>query len=204
MSPKILAHLNQDPILAQVLDGGVLKSLESGGLDSKNVYHALVRSIVYQQLSTKAASTIYKRFLALFEKEYPAPDLVLAFDMEQLRSVGLSRQKANYIQNVATFFRENEIEHKDWSDWEDEALIKYFSQIKGVGPWTVEMILMFYLGREDVLPLRDLAIEQTMVKLYHIEASKKREIYAEMTRIAEAWRPYRSIACRYLYRWKDR
>jgi DNA-3-methyladenine glycosylase II len=159
---------------------------------------ALIRSIVSQQLSTKAAATIYNRFLDLFENRYPDKDTVRTYSIEDLRAVGLSRQKANYIKNVVDFFHENEKETSDWNVMSDEAIIDYLTQIKGVGKWTVEMMLMFTLHRLDVLPLDDLAIRNRMIQLYEVKATGK-QLKPELTRIAESWRPYRSVACRYLW-----
>lgn len=196
---KIIAHLSKDPKLKQII-------AEVGDLqfntDRGELYAALMRSIVGQQLSVKAASTIHGRFITLFEDGFPYPDEVLAFDIETLRSVGLSRQKASYIQNVARFFKENELENKDWSELSEAEIIKYLTQIKGVGKWTVEMILMFSLHRDDVMPTGDLGIQQGMAKLYGLTETKK-ALEKRMLEISEPWRPYRTWACSYIWRWKD-
>lgn len=198
--PQINTHLCQDKRLATLINRLELPVLVSDG----DVYAALTRSIVSQQLSTKAAATIYGRFLDLFDNRYPDKKTVLRYSIDDLRAVGLSRQKASYIQNVATFFQENEkASPTDWSTMSDEAIIEYLTQIKGVGKWTVEMILMFTLNRLDVLPLDDLAIRTRMVKLYNVKESG-RQLKSKLTKIAEPWRPYRSIACRYLWLWADK
>lgn len=197
---EINTYLSQDERLASIIASVELPRLQGDG----DVYAALIRSIVSQQLSTKAAATIYNRFLNLFENHYPNKDVVIAFSEEQLRSVGLSRQKANYIKNVAHFFLEIEKDREiDWASMTDEAIITYLTQIKGVGKWTVEMMLMFTLQRLDVLPLDDLAIRNRMIKLYDVQA-KGKQIKVELTSIAESWRPYRSVACRYLWQWTDK
>lgn len=197
---EINTYLSQDERLASIIASVELPTLQGDG----DVYAALIRSIVSQQLSTKAAATIYNRFLNLFENHYPNKDVVIAFSEEQLRSVGLSRQKANYIKNVAHFFLEIEKDREtDWASMTDEAIITYLTQIKGVGKWTVEMMLMFTLQRLDVLPLDDLAIRNRMIKLYDVQATGK-QIKVELTSIAESWRPYRSVACRYLWQWTDK
>lgn len=197
---EISTYLSQDERLASVIASVELPMLQGDG----DVYAALIRSIVSQQLSTKAAATIYNRFLNLFDNHYPKKDVVIAFSEEQLRSVGLSRQKANYIKNVAHFFLEIEKDTQvDWTTMTDEAIITYLTQIKGVGKWTVEMMLMFTLQRLDVLPLDDLAIRNRMIKLYDVQATGK-QLKVELTYIAESWRPYRSVACRYLWQWTDK
>ena len=200
LQKEIKTYLSQDERLESIITNVELPTLQGDG----DVYAALIRSIVSQQLSTKAAATIYNRFLNLFENRYPNKDVVIAFSEEQLRSVGLSRQKANYIKNVAHFFLEIEKDREtDWATMTDEAIITYLTQIKGVGKWTVEMMLMFTLQRLDVLPLDDLAIRNRMIKLYDVQATGK-QIKVELTSIAESWRPYRSVACRYLWQWTDK
>lgn len=189
-------HLSKDARLAEIIKTIKLPELNPNA----DVYAALTRSIVSQQLSTKAAATIYARFLDLFDNRYPNIEAVLSLSIDELRAVGLSRQKASYIQNVATFFQ-----HKasvDWSKLSDDEIIEQLTEIKGVGQWTVEMILMFTLNRLDVLPLDDLAIRTRMVQLYEISTTG-RALKPELTEIAESWRPYRSVACRYLWAWGD-
>jgi DNA-3-methyladenine glycosylase II len=196
MITAINQHLKKDKHLAELIKTIELPELNPDG----DVYSALTRSIVSQQLSTKAAATIYGRFLDLFDNRYPNIGTVLNFSIDELRAVGLSRQKASYIQNVATFFQ-----HKaavDWSKLSDDEIIDQLTEIKGVGKWTVEMILMFTLQRLDVLPLDDLAIKNRMVQLYEV-TTIGRALKPELTEIAESWRPYRSVACRYLWAWGD-
>jgi DNA-3-methyladenine glycosylase II len=153
-------------------------------------------------LSGKAAATIHGRFLDLFPEAYPFPEALLALDLPTLRSAGLSRQKATYIQNVAEFFQRENLIGKDLADMDDETVIRYLTQIKGVGRWTVEMLLMFTLNRPDVLPLDDLGIQQAMQLLYNFE-EKGRALKKRMLELAEPWRPYRTYASLYLWRWKD-
>jgi len=169
---------------------------------SRRIYYDLLESIVSQQLSVKVADVIFKRFLTLFPDGYPHPEQMLAIDLERLRSVGLSNQKANYLRNVAQFSLENDLESRDWDSMSEAEIIQFLTQIKGVGKWTVEMLLMFTLGRPDVLPVDDLGIQQGMQKLFGIEETGK-NLKARMIELAEPWRPYRTIACRYLWRFKD-
>lgn len=168
----------------------------------KDVYYDLLESIVSQQLSVKAAATIHGRFMALFEDGIPYPEKLLALDVPTLRSVGLSNQKASYMHNVAAFFVQEKLHGANWDTLTDEEIIQKLTKIKGVGRWTVEMILMFTLGRPDVLPVDDLGIQQAMKRLYELEETGK-ALRARMVEIAEPWRPYRTHACRYLWKWKD-
>lgn len=198
MTPDILNHLSRDPLLKSVIESTQVTFPETDG----DVYARLIRAIIFQQLSGKAASTIYGRFIDLFPEAYPEPGLLLSKDLATLRSVGLSRQKSGYLHNVAEFFQQEQLMDKDWSDWEDDALLKYLTQIKGVGKWTVEMLLMFTLNRPDILPVDDLGIQQAMQLLYGFEA-KGRHLKEKMEEISEPWRPYRTYASLYLWRWKE-
>lgn len=195
---KALQHLSKDRVLQQAIEKITLPERNP----SKDVYAGLIRSIVSQQLSVKAAETIHGRFLLLFEQGYPEASQLLALEDTQLRGAGLSGQKTKYVKNVARFFQEASLFEKDWTMESNEAIIDLLTQIKGVGKWTVEMILMFVLSREDVLPVLDLGIQQGIQQLYGIQAEKK-ELYAKMEEISQAWRPYRSIACLYLWAIKD-
>jgi DNA-3-methyladenine glycosylase II len=199
MQEQVIAHLARDPKLATILP---LIAFPDSGANTDDVYFGLLESITSQQLSVKAADTIFKRFLALFPDEYPDPVLLTNTPHENLRGVGLSNQKARYMHNTAAFFVEHQLFSKDWSTLSDSEIIQLLSSIKGVGKWTVEMILMFVLKRPDVFPIDDLGIRQAMIRLYEVELEGKAQ-YQKLTEIAEAWRPYRTYACRYLWRWKD-
>ncbi|MEO1408273.1 MAG: DNA-3-methyladenine glycosylase 2 family protein [Bacteroidota bacterium] len=198
MSDPILAQLQRDLILRPLVQHLELPPLQS----PRDVYVALLRSIISQQLSTKAADTIYGRFMGLFPRSYPTPRRLLQLSEADLRGVGLSRQKAQYVTNVARFTLREKLRSLDWSTYSDAGIMDFLGQIKGVGPWTVQMILLFSLGRPDVFPVKDLIIAQSMVKLYGVEAQGRAQL-ARLEAIAEAWRPYRSTACRYLWRWHD-
>lgn len=198
MSKKALQVLKKDPLLKKVLETTTIAENQSSG----DVYFDLIKSIVSQQLSVKAAATIHARFLNLFESAYPEPEWVLRLAMEDLRAVGLSRQKGSYIQNVATFFQEEQLRERDWSGYADEEIIEFLTQIKGIGRWTVEMILMFSLERPDVFPVGDFGIRQAMVRVYEVKTEGK-TLKKDLTAIAEPWRPYRTLACHHLWRWKD-
>lgn len=198
MNPKIIQHLSRDPKLKVVIADTDAEWPNAGD----DIYFNLIRAIVYQQLSGKAAATIHGRFIDLFPEAYPYPEELLALDLPTLRSAGLSRQKSTYIQNVAAFFQQENLIGKDLADQDDEEVIQYLTQIKGVGRWTVEMLLMSTLNRPDVLPLDDLGIQQAIQKLYGFE-DKGKSLKKRMLAIAEPWRPYRTYASLYLWRWKD-
>lgn len=195
ITKEVLAHLSKDKKLKPVLD----KVDFSWPSISGDLYHDLIRSIVFQQLSGKAASTIFGRFLQLFPDAYPYPESIEALTIEELRGVGLSRQKATYIQNVADFFVNEKIKEDYWSDKSDKEIIDFLTQIKGVGKWTVQMILMFSLQRPDVFPVDDLGIQKGIIKLYDVK-EKGRELKKRMVEIAEPWRPYRTYASWFLWR----
>ena len=195
---EAIAHLSRDKKFKKIIETVEMPQRET----NKDIYISLIRAIVSQQLSVKAANTIYTRFLALFNNAYPDPKNLLLFDLETLRSVGLSRQKAAYIQNIADFDQNKGLDFDIIDKMNDDEVIKYLTQIKGVGRWTVEMLLMFTLDRPDILPLDDLGIQQAMIKLFDIEETGK-VLKERMIELAEPWRPYRTLACRYLWRWKD-
>lgn len=191
-------YLAKDPIFAPLVDGVKLPPLEL----TNDVYHRVLKTIVFQQLSGKAATTIYHRFLNLFPDNYPYPDHLLALSIDDLRAAGLSRSKAQYVQNVAQYFIDNDLVRQDWSKLRDDEIKRELTAIKGVGNWTAEMILMFALGRKDILPLGDHAIQQSIKELYDIPHTG-RKLQKEIERIAKAWQPYRTVACRYLWNWRD-
>ncbi len=196
--PEILAHLSKDKKLGVLIENCEVV-VEKGPI---KVFDDLIRSIVSQQLSTSAAATIYGRFINSIDDKSSVSEQILSKNTEELRSYGLSYQKASYIQNVATHFEQKKLHDTDWHNWSDEEIIHELTKIKGVGRWTVEMILMFSLNREDVLPLDDLIIRTNMISLYDVKSEKK-QLIADLQDIAEPWRPYRTYACRYLWAAKD-
>lgn len=193
-----LTHLKKDPTLSTLIEVTEIPNFTPSG----RIYYDLLESIVSQQLSVKAATTIFNRFCLIFPDNYPHPDLVTALEPAQLRQVGLSNQKAGYLQNVAHFSLNNDLENHHWDSMSDEEIIEFLSQIKGVGKWTVQMLLMFTLGRPNVLPVDDLGIQQAMIRLYQLSETGK-DLKKKMFEIAEPWQPWRTVACRYLWRWKD-
>jgi DNA-3-methyladenine glycosylase II len=169
----------------------------------KNTSVRLMASIISQQLSTKVAAIIFGRFLALFDGKEPSCEQVLKCTNDQLRSIGLSQSKVNYIQNVAQFFLEHQITDKQLYKMEPDAIIELLTQIKGVGKWTVQMLMLFSLGQEDVFAVDDLGIQQAMTRLYQINYETKKELHSKMISISNKWTPYRSYACLHLWQWKD-
>lgn len=169
---------------------------------TNDAYLALLNSIVSQQLSVKAAATIWNRFLDLFPKKYPEAKLILKMKDETMRTAGLSYQKAGYIKNIASFSLTNPLDEKSLNKLDDEALLAHLTQIKGVGKWTVQMIMMFSLQRLDVFPEDDLGIQNAIKNLYGIESDKK-QLKQDMQQISQKWKPYRTIACMYLWKHKD-
>jgi len=156
-----------------------------------------------QQLSTKVAAVIYKRFLHLYGNKEPTPQKILETSPETLRSIGLSNAKAAYVHNVARFALDKGMNVKLLNRMSNEELIEYFTAIKGVGKWTAEMLLMFALGREDVFAVDDLGIQNAMVGLYQLNKEDKKQLKLEMLRISQKWSPYRTFACLHLWHWKD-
>jgi DNA-3-methyladenine glycosylase II len=158
-------------------------------------FKALARAIVGQQLSAKAAATIFSRFEALFDA-FPTPAQVLAVPDDRLRSVGLSSQKLGYLRDLCRRIVEGELPLDVLDRMDDEAVIENLTQVKGVGRWTAEMFLIFRLQRPDVLPVGDLGIVRAVQRAYKLRKAPSPD---RLTRIGEAWRPYRSVACWYLW-----
>lgn len=167
------------------------------------IYLRLCRSIMGQQLSTKVAAVIYNRFLDLYGGEEPTAEQIANTPFDTLRAIGLSNAKTNYVHNVARFVAEQQLVDDKLADMSDEEIIGHLTSIKGVGRWTVEMLLMFALGREDVFAIDDLGIQNAMIKLYKLDRSDKKEFMKKMRRISDKWKPYRTFACIHLWRWKD-
>ena len=191
-------HLIKDKTLQSV----IRTTGKFAPLPRKDLFNSLLHAIVSQQLSTKAAATIWERFILLFPLHTPDADGLLALTEEQLRSVGLSYQKAGYLKNIALFSKENSLSYKSLYRKSDEELIAHLCVIKGVGRWTAEMILLFSLQRQDVFPVDDLGVQQAMQQLYTL-TTKGKKLREEMETIATNWKPYRSLAVRHLWAWKD-
>ncbi|MBP6357872.1 MAG: DNA-3-methyladenine glycosylase 2 family protein [Sediminibacterium sp.] len=191
-------HLSKDKVLA-----GILKKDSHALSLQKNIPLRLMASIISQQLSTKVAAIIFDRFVALYPAKKPTLQKVLDTPEETLRGIGISYAKINYIYAVANFCLEHKITDKKIQELSNEAIVELLTQIKGVGKWTVEMLLMFSLGREDVFAVDDLGIQQAMTKLYNLDPTHKKQLKIDMLERSKAWSPYRTYACLHLWRWKD-
>jgi DNA-3-methyladenine glycosylase II len=194
-----ISHLSKDKKLLSVIESGEPHILKK----RKNICTYLCASIMSQQLSVKVADVIYKRFLALYGGKEPKPQQILDTASETLRSIGLSNAKVSYVKNVAQFEVENGMDASKLNKMDNEAVIAYLTPIKGVGRWTVEMLLMFALGREDVFAVDDLGIQNAMIRLYKLKRDDKKKFRENMLRISAKWAPYRTYACLHLWRWKD-
>lgn len=195
---KYLEHLQKDKKLAKALQNEVVELKLS-----KNIPVRLMASIISQQLSTKVAQVIYQRFIQLYNGKEPKPQQILDTENETLRTIGLSNAKVGYVKNVASFCIEHSVTDKKLAQLSNEEIIELLTQIKGVGKWTVEMLLMFSLGREDVFAVDDLGIQNAMIGLYKLNGSNKKLLKEKMLQISEKWKPYRTYACLYLWQWKD-
>jgi len=191
-------HLEKDRKLSKILIE-VLPELTL----HKNIPLRLMASIMSQQLSTKVAKVIFRRFLELYGGEEPTPAMVLATDPTALRGIGLSNNKVSYILNVASFCMEHKITDKKLQKMDNESIVELLTEIKGVGKWTVEMLLMFSLGREDVFAVDDLGIQQAMIRLYKLDNTDKKAFKEKMLQLSAKWSPYRTYACMHLWQWKD-
>ncbi len=192
-------HLSKDRKLKRLLADGQPFQLKK----RKNICTYLCAAIMSQQLSTKVADVIYSRFIALFDGKEPAPQQIVDIPFEKLRAIGLSNAKVNYVKNVAQFEIEKGMNTKKLSGMSNEEVIDYLTQIKGVGRWTVEMLLMFALGREDVFAADDLGIQHAMIRLYKLDRQDKKKFREAILKISAKWSPYRTYACVHLWRWKD-
>jgi len=192
-------HLSShDPFLAQVIARVGPCTIEP----HSNYYQELVESIISQQLSVKAAATIWQRFLQLFDGTFPMPQEILAKDPEVLRSVGLSRAKAAYVQAIATHIMDGRLEINKLPELSNEQIIAELTAIKGVGEWTAHMFLIFSLGRMDVLAVGDLGIRNGILQLYSLPElpdAKTTQALAERYQ----WHPYESVACWYIWQSLD-
>ena len=194
-----IIHLSKDKKLKKIIDAQEPYVLAK----RKKVYLHLCASIISQQLSTKVARVFHKRFLDLYGKKEPTAQQILDTPVATLRSIGLSNAKASYVHNVCKFFIENNLTDARLNKMSNDEAMDLLTQIKGIGRWTVEMILMFTLGREDVFAIDDLGIQQSITKLYKLDNSDKKLMKEKMLQISAKWTPYRTYACRYLWGWKD-
>jgi DNA-3-methyladenine glycosylase II len=194
---KAITHLKKsDAILAAIIEQAGSYKIQY----REPVFESLVRSIVYQQLNGTAAGTIFGRLQAAAKADPLTPESILRLRPARMRSLGLSGKKVKYIRELARLTRDGEVNFEQCAALEDNAVVEHLTRVKGVGVWTVHMFLMFALRRHDVLPTGDLGIRMAMKKAYGLEDLPKPE---EMEKIAAPWRPYRSVACWYLWRSLD-
>jgi DNA-3-methyladenine glycosylase II len=189
-------HLTaNDPLLAPIIAAAGPSTMRP----HRNYYQALVGSIISQQLSVKAADTIERRFCELFgSSEMPSPEQILTKDVDELRTVGLSRGKAVYVRDLAEHVLDGSVKLDQFSDKSNEEIIKELTAVKGIGVWTAHMFLMFCMGRLDVLAVGDLGIRNGIMKLYGLSHAPTPEEITEIAR-KNHWHPYESIACWYIW-----
>lgn len=197
---KSLAVLGRDKRFARLIKKHGAPALSRKNLSGSEIFRALLRSIIYQQLSGKAAGSIHARFLALFPRKRPTPSLVLKTSEKELRACGLSFQKISYMKDLAQRFEDGVIRHRSLPKMSSEEIITHLTQVRGVGEWTVHMLLIFTMGRLDVLPVGDLGIRKGFQIVYDLEALPDKKT---MERLAANWRAHASVASWYLWRAAD-
>lgn len=194
-----IEHLCKDKKLSKLINGSEPFQLKF----HKNICLRLCASIMSQQLSTKVATVIYKRFLELYGGQEPTPQQIIETPFDKLRAIGLSNAKTQYVLNVAQFAIDHQITDQKLKKMSDNEIIELLTQIKGVGRWTAEMLLMFTLGREDLFSIDDYGIQTAMKKLYSLDETNKKEFREKLLKISKKWSPYRTYACLHLWHWKD-
>ena len=183
-----------DPDLIRLMDAFKIEELKP----EKNYFKSLARSIIYQQLSGASAKAIHDRFISIYDPEiYPSPEKVMSTELDVLRSVGLSFPKAKYIKNIATAFLEDPIRYNTLDKKSDEDIIKILTEIKGVGPWTAQMFLMFTLNRPDVFPVTDLALQKGFQHYFELNDLPKAN---EMLERSQKWIPHRTTVSLFFWR----
>jgi len=185
-----------DPVMRDIVKRVGPYQLEIRGAP----YESLLRAILYQQLAGAAAAAIERRFLAIFGNRIPASHELLAVSAEELRAAGVSRQKAGYMRSLAEHFDAGALSDRHLRRATDDEVIEHVTQVNGIGRWTADMLLLFCLGRPDVLPIGDLGVRASMRTAYGLDALPTP---AQMEEVAEPWRPYRSAATWYLWRRSD-
>lgn len=191
---KALTHLKKaDPVLAAIIQTAGPYKIQY----RDPVFETLVRSIVYQQLSGKAALTIFGRFKEAAKADPLTPASILKMRPQRMRAAGLSQQKLTYIRDLARLSSKGTVDFDGLPGWEDQQIIEHLTQVKGVGVWTVQMFLIFALRRPNVLPTGDLGVRMAMKRAYGLDELPKPQ---DMERIAASWHPYCSVASWYLWR----
>ncbi len=189
-------HLRKHPTMRAVLKRYQMEPYKR----PSDPFTALARSIIFQQISGRAAAAILARFLALFPDERPTPEALLKLHKSRLRKAGLSNQKVIYLKDLAKRFLDGTIEPKKFPKMSDEEIREHLLVVKGIGRWTADMFLMFTLHRPDVLPTGDLAIQKGFQKVF---AMKKLPDAKKMEKLAKDWSPHRTVASLYLWKAVD-
>jgi len=190
---KIEYIKKSDPVLAVAIANIKIAAAKK----RDDYFQSLVQAIVGQQLSGKAADTIFARFVALFpRKKFPSPRQVLATPAAKMRKAGLSEMKVSFIKDLAKKVLDKTVNLKEINSWTDEEVAEHLVKVKGIGPWTAEMFLIFSLGRDDVFSYGDLGLKNAIKKIYKL---KKHPTPAQAKKITDKWRPYRSLGSRYLW-----
>jgi len=188
---KSIKHLSKDPKINSIIKKHPIPHFSY----NDNYFEALSKSIIYQQLSVRVAKIIYMRFLSLFKEKIPSPHQYLNIKISDLKAIGLSKQKINYINNLSNFFIQNN-NIVDFKADSDKDIIKQLIAIKGIGQWTIDIFMMFSLCKMDILPIGDLGIKKGFMKLYDLKELPSENF---MIQTALKWRPYRTIASCYLW-----
>lgn len=199
MDTRALRHLKKDKIMAGLIKKHPLPEWSKVKTDSQFLFSEIVETILGQQLSGKAANTIIGRFKNVYGGKHPTPDQLLKTKDAKIRACGTSWSKITYIKNVAKAVKSKELDLKNISKMSDSEVKEMLLKIKGVGPWTAEMILMFTLRRPNIFSPGDMGLQNAMYKHYRV---KKGDL-GKMEKVAKQWEPYRSLACRYLWRSLD-
>jgi DNA-3-methyladenine glycosylase II len=199
MSHDPLKLLRRDKTLAIALSNFKFEKRKR----EENIALYLCLSIISQQLSTRVARVICDRFLDLFTGQEPSYAAILRIEKDTLRSIGLSESKCNYIHNVCDFFMQQKLSDEKLHAMSNEEVSETLIQIKGVGNWTIQMLLMFAMAREDVFAPDDLGIQKAMTRLYKLEGLTTKELKQRMLDISAQWKPFRTYACLALWSWKD-
>jgi len=219
---EINKHLSGDSVLNEVILAVELNAITP----NTNIFQSLVNSIISQQISLKAAESIYERLIKMFNPDFQLlagdqwnqeqdsrgmikPEDVVKAGEDKIRGAGLSRNKAAYIINVAQFALEQGLDYSQLQTMDDTTVLNYLTQIKGVGDWTAHMIMMFSLDRKDVFPLEDLSIRNSIISLYGLrdpnppknKSNHSKQLRQSILSIAEKWKPYRSYGCFYLWQY---
>jgi len=191
---KALKHLSlRDPVLV-----GIIKSIGRYSIEQRpEPFRSLVEAIVYQQLAGRAADTIYGRFLKIYRGRFPSPKRILSTSEQEFRAAGLSRQKIGYIRDLAARVADRRLKLDLLNDLEDGEVVEQLVQVKGIGKWTADMFLIFCLGRPDVLPVGDLGLRRAMMVTYRLA---ELPLPTKMQEIADAWKPYCSVATWYMWK----